>query len=204
MDLILILLLVLAIIVVLIAAALLIPLDIALRVFKEGPLAHVGLSFGLLKGAASGRIDVRLDTREFQLNVLGVTILRRPLEKREEKPETEKRTDWKEIIGNADELYAAGKDLVGALTRSVSITKLGGRVKIGLSDPSRTGMLIGFLYAGSGIAKAFLPEAHLEIAPSFVAERMDADIELGLRLPLFKIISPLIRFFHRTRKSSVW
>ena len=199
MDLLLILLIVLAIIGVVIAAALLIPLDISLRVFKEGPLAHVGMSFGFLKGAVSGRIDVRLDAREFQLTVLGVTVLRRPFEKRKEKPKAEKRTDWKAIIGNADELYAAGKDLVGALTRSISITRLGGRVKVGLSDPSQTGMLIGFLYAGSGIAKAFLPEAHLEIEPSFEEEQMDADIELGLRLPLFKTIIPLIRFFHRTR-----
>jgi hypothetical protein len=199
MDLIPILLIVLAIIVVLIAAALLIPIDISLRVFKEGPLAHVGLSFGFLKGAASGRIDFSLDKRELQLKVLGVTFLRRPVGKSEEKPEAEKRTDWTEIIGNADELYAAGKDLVGALTRSLSLTRLGGRVKVGLSDPSRTGMLIGFLYAGSGIAKAFLPETHLEIEPSFEAEQMDADIELGLRLPLFKTIIPFIRFFHRTR-----
>ena len=200
MDMILILLIVLAIVVVLIAATLLIPVDISLRLFKEGPLAQVGMSFGLLMGAVSGRMDFNQGKREFQLRVLGITLLRRPFEKRGEKPKEEKRTDWKKIILNANELYAAGKELVGALTKSLSIKRLGGRVKVGLSDPSQTGMLIGFLYAGRGIAKAFLPETSLEIEPSFEEEQMDADLELGLSLPLFKTIIPLIRFFRRTRK----
>lgn len=200
MDIILILLIVLAIIVVLIAAALLIPVDIALRLFKEGPLAQVGMSFGFLMGAVSGRMNFSLEKREFQLKVLGITFLRRPFEKRGEKTKEDKRTDWKKIIWNANELYAAGKELVGALTKSLSMKRLGGRVKVGLSDPSQTGMLIGFLYAGSGIAKAFLPETSLEIEPSFEEEQMDADLELGLSLPLFKTIIPLIRFFRRTRK----
>ena len=200
MDMILILLIVLAIVVVLIAATLLIPVDISLRLFKEGPLAQVGMSFGLLMGAVSGRMDFNQGKREFQLRVLGITLLRRPFEKRGEKPKEEKRTDWKKIILNANELYAAGKELVGALTKSLSIKRLGGRVKVGLSDPSQTGMLIGFLYAGRGIAKAFLPETRLEIEPSFEEEQMDADLELGLSLPLFKTIIPLIRFFRRTRK----
>jgi hypothetical protein len=200
MDMILILLIVFAIIVVLIAATLLIPVDISLRLFKEGPLAQVGMSFGFLMGAVSGRIDFSPEKRDFRLKVLGITFLRRPLEKRGEKPKEEKHTDWKKIIWNANELYAAGKDLVRALTKNLSIKRLGGKVKIGLSDPAQTGMLIGFLYAGSGIAKAFLPETHLEIEPSFEEEQIDADLELGLSLPLFKTISPLIRFFRRTRK----
>jgi hypothetical protein len=200
MDMILILLIVFAIIVVLIAATLLIPVDISLRLFKEGPLAQVGMSFGFLMGAVSGRIDFSPEKRDFRLKVLGITFLRRPLEKRGEKPKEEKHTDWKKIIWNANELYAAGKDLVRALTKNLSIKRLRGKVKIGLSDPAQTGMLIGFLYAGSGIAKAFLPETHLEIEPSFEEEQIDADLELGLSLPLFKTISPLIRFFRRTRK----
>ena len=196
MVMILILLIVLAIIVVLIAAALLIPVDISLRLFKEGPLAQVRMSFGFLKGIASGRMDFNHEEREFQLRVFGITILRRDLEERKEK----KPTDWKKVVGNANELYDAGKELAGALTKCLSIKRLGGRMKVGLSDPSQTGMLIGFLYAGSGIAKAFLPETHLEIEPSFEGEQMDADIGIGLSLPLFKIVIPVIRFFRRTRK----
>jgi len=41
-------------------------------------------------------------------------------------------------------------------------------------------MLIGFLYAGSGIAKAFLPETDLEIEPSFEEEQMDADLAFAI------------------------
>ena len=200
MDMILILLIVLAIVVVLIAATLLIPVDISLRLFKEGLLAQVGMSFGFLMGIVSGLMDISSEKKEFRLRVLGVTLLRRPFEKRGEKTKEEKRTDWKKIIWNENELCAAGKDLVGALTKSLSIKRLGGKVKAGLSDPSQTGMMIGFLYAGSGIAKAFLPETSLEIEPSFEEEQIDADLELGLSLPLFKTISPLIRFFRRTRK----
>jgi len=204
MDIILILLIVLAIIVVLIAAALatlLIPIDISLRLFKEGPLAQICISFGLLMGIASGRIDYGEEKREFRLRVVGITILRRPFEKRGEKPEEEeKHTDWKKNIVNANELYDAGKDLAGALTKNLSIKKLGGKVKVGLSEPFQTGMMIGFLYAGSGIAKAFLPETDLEIEPSFDKEQMDADIEIGLSLPLFKTIIPIIRFFRRIRR----
>ena len=197
MDIILILLIVLAIIVVLIAATLLIPVNISLRLFKDGPLAQVRMSFGFLLGIVSGRMDFNHEKREFRLRVLGVTLLRRDLEERKEE---KKPTDWKKIVGNANELYDAGKDLAGALTKNISIKRLGGRMKVGLSDPYQTGMLIGFLYAGSGIAKAFLPETHLEIEPSFEEEQMDADIEMGLSLPLFKVVIPLIRFFRKIRK----
>lgn len=145
-------------------------------------------------------MDFSSEKREFRLRVLGVTLLRRPFEKRGEKPKEEKRTDWKKIIWNANDLYDAGKELAGTLTKNLSIKKLGGRMKVGLSDSVQTGMLIGFLYAGSGIAKAFLPETQLEIEPSFEEEQMDADIELGLSLPLFKIVIPFIRFFRRIRK----
>lgn len=199
MDMILILLIVLAIIVVLIVATLLIPVDISLRLFKEGPLAQVRMSFGFLMGTASGRMDFSHEKQEFQLRVLGITILRRDLEGRKEE-EQKKPTDWKKVVGNANELYDAGKELAGALTKCLSIKRLGGKVKVGLSNPSQTGMLIGFLYAGSGIAKVFLPETQLEIEPSFEVEQMDADIGIGLSLPLFKIVIPVIRFFRRTRR----
>ena len=198
MDIILILLIVLAIIVVLIAATLLIPVDISVRFFKEGALAQGSMSFRFLMGTVSGRLEFMPEKRESRLRVLGVTFLRKDL-KRKEKPE-KKPTDWKKIVGNANELYDAGKDLAGALTKNLSIKRLGGRMKVGLSDPYQTGMLIGFLYAGSGIAKAFLPETHLEIEPSFEEEMMDADIETGLSLPLFKTVIPFIRFFRRIRK----
>jgi len=197
MDIILILLIVLAIIVVLIAATLLIPVNISLRLFKDGPLAQVRMSFGFLLGIVSGRMDFNHEKREFRLRVLGVTLLRRDIEERKEE---KKPTDWKKIVGNANKLYAAGKDLAGALTKNISIKRLGGRMKVGLSDPCQTGMLIGFLYAGSGIAKAFLPETSLEIEPAFDKEQMDADIEIGLSLPLFKTVIPLIRFFRRTKR----
>jgi hypothetical protein len=200
MDLMLILVIVLAIILVLIAATLIIPVDISVRLFKEGPLAQVQMSFGFLKGTASCRLDFSPEKREFRLRVLGVTLLRRDLERKEEEEEEEKPTDWKKIVWNANELYDAGKDLAGALTKNISIKRLGGRVKVGLSDPSQTGMLIGFLYAGSGIAKAFLPETQLKIEPSFEEEQMDADIGIGLSLPLFKTVIPLIHFFRRTKK----
>ncbi len=203
MDLILILAIVLAIIVALIAAALLIPADISLRPFKEGPLAQLCVSFRLLKGVSSGRLDVSTAKREFRLRVLGVTILTKDLKKKEEEKEKKKKkpTDWKKLVWNANELYDAGKELVAALTKNTSIKRLRGNVKVGLSDPAQTGMLIGFLYAGSGIAKAVLPESELEIEPSFDTERMDADIETELRLPLFKVVIPLIRFFRRVRNS---
>ncbi len=204
MDLILILAIVLVILVALLAAALLIPADISLRPFKEGPVAQLCVSFRLLKGISSGRLDVSTAKREFQLRVLGVTILRKDLKKTDSAKKEKKKkkpTDWKKLVWNANELYDAGMDLVGALTKNTSVNRLRGKVKVGLSDPAHTGMLVGFLYAGSGIAKAVLPESELEIEPSFDKERMDADIETELRLPLFKVVIPLIRFFRRVRNS---
>jgi hypothetical protein len=205
MDLILILAIVLAILVALLAAALLIPADISLRPFKEGPLAQLCVSFRLLKGIFSGRLDVSTAKRELRFRVLGVTILTKDLKKadsaKKEKKEKKKKksTDWKELVWNANELYDAGTDLVRALTKNTSVKRLSGKIEVGLSDPAHTGMLVGFLYAGSGIAKAILPESELEIEPSFDKERMDADIETELRLPLFKVVIPLIRFLRRVR-----
>jgi hypothetical protein len=207
MGIILILLVVLAILVALIAAVLFIPVDLSIRLIKEGLTAEGKLSFGILEGAASGHVDFSSEKQEFRLCVLGFTVLRRPLKKKEdeekkrkEKRKKEKPTDWKKIVGNANELYSAGKELAGALTNNISLKRLTGRAEIGLSDPAQTGMLIGFLYAGSGIATAFLPKTSLEFAPSFEAEKVDAEVELELSLPLFKMVIPAIRFFRRTRK----
>lgn len=200
MDVVLVLWLVFAVIAALIAATLIVPVDISIRLIKEGKLPQGLITFGLLKGAAAGRVEFSPEKREFRLSVLGATLLRRPLEKRGDKPKKEQHIDWNKIVWNADELYAAGKELAGALTRNLSIKRLGGRVKVGLPDPSQTGILTGFLYAGCGIASAVLPETQLEIEPSFEKEQLDADLELELSLPLFKLIRPVIRFFRSTRR----
>ncbi|MCK4733711.1 MAG: DUF2953 domain-containing protein [Methanophagales archaeon] len=195
MEMLLILAVVLAFILALIAATLLIPVDISLRLFKEGPLAEVRMSFVFLRGMASGRLGFSSEKREFRLRVLGGTIIKKDLTKKEEKP-----TDWEKLVVNANELYDAGKDFTVALTKNISMKRLEGRVKVGLSDPYQTGVLTGFLYAGSGIANAFVPVTRLEIVPSFVKEQMDTDIEIVISLPLFTIVIPAIRFFRRVKK----
>ena len=192
---------ILASIAILIVAAILIPVKISLKLEKEGLLAQVWLSFGILMGTASGRVEFSSERREFQLQLFSATLLRKPLEKeKEKKPEEKKPTDWKKIVGNADELYRAGMDLVGALTKSISIQRLRGKVHVGLPDAAQTGLLVGALYAGGGIAQAFLPETSLQIEPSFEEEKMDATIKLDLNLSLLKIIIPLTRFLWRMRK----
>ena len=195
MEMLLILAVVLAFILALIAATLLIPVDISLRLFKEGPLAEVRMSFVFLRGMASGRLGFSSEKREFRLRVLGGTIIKKDLTKKEEKP-----TDWEKLVVNANELYDAGKDFTVALTKNISMKRLEGKVKVGLSDPYQTGVLTGFLYAGSGIANAFVPVTRLEIVPSFVKEQMDTDIEIVISLPLFTIVIPAIRFFRRVKK----
>ena len=202
MEMLLILAVVLAFILALIAATLIIPVDISLRLFKEGPLAEVRMSFVFLRGMASGRLGFSSEKREFRLRVLGGTIIKKDgtiikkdLTKKEEKP-----TDWEKLVVNANELYDAGKDFTVALTKNISMKRLEGKVKVGLSDPYQTGVLTGFLYAGSGIANAFVPVNRLEIVPSFEEEQMDADIEIVLSLALFTIVIPAIRFFRRVKK----
>jgi len=195
-TLLLILAIVFALIIVLIVATLLIPADISLRLFKDGALAEVQVAFGILMGFVSGRLDFSTEKQEFRLRVLGATVITKDLVGEKKEP-----TDWKKLVVNANELYDAGKGLALALTKNIAIKRFKGKMKVGLSDPYETGMLTGFLYAGCGIAHAFLPETEIEIEPSFVQEQMDADIELGLSLPLFKIVIPVIRFFRRTRKT---
>lgn len=195
-TLLLILAIVFALIIVLIVATLLIPADISLRLFKDGALAEVQVAFGVLRGIVSGRLDFSTEKQEFQLRVLGATVITKDLVEEKKEP-----PDWKKLVVNANELYDAGKGLALALTKNIAIKRFKGKMKVGLSDPYETGMLTGFLYAGCGIAHAFLPETELEIEPSFVQEQMDADIELGLSLPLFKIVIPVIRFFRRTRRT---
>ena len=148
-----------------------------------------------LRGMASGRLGFSSEKREFRLRVLGGTIIKKDLTKKEEKP-----TDWEKLVVNANELYDAGKDFTVALTKNISMKRLEGKVKVGLSDPYQTGVLTGFLYAGSGIANAFVPVTRLEIVPSFVKEQMDTDIEIVISLPLFTIVIPAIRFFRRVKK----
>jgi hypothetical protein len=222
-DLMLLLVIVLVVILGLVAAVLFIPVDILLRLCKEGLLTRLLMSFKLVKGLAAGGIDIGQGKREFRLQIIGITVLRRDLEEKEEakkkkkkkekkkekeKEEKEKEKekgkkkppDWKKIVWDADVLYDSGKKLAVALITTISLKRLDGKVKVGLSDAGQTGMFTGLLYAGNGITKGFLPESRIEIEPSFEQERLDADFEIELKLPLYKLVIPLIRFFRRIKK----
>ncbi|MBN1456075.1 MAG: DUF2953 domain-containing protein [Methanomicrobia archaeon] len=208
MTLALILLVLFALIILFIVVTLLIPAAISVRLVKDGPVAEVRVYFGLLLGALAGRIEYGADLNEFQARILGFTLFRRPRERRavgkgEEK--TRKKTkkkgaDWKTVLANADELYSAGKALVRELTRHLSLKRARGKLAVGLPDAAETGMLIGALYAGRGIANAAFPQADLEIEPSFHEEKLDTDVALEFSLPLVTILAPVIRFLWKTRK----
>ena len=208
MTLALILLIIFALIVILVVATFLIPADISVRLVKEGPVAEVEIAFGLLLGALFGRFEYSVERQEFQARILGLTLFRRPLERRmvgkaeEKKPEKREKEgpDWKTILTNADELYSAGKELVSALNRHLSRKRIRGKLVVGLPDVAETGMLTGALYAGRGVINAAFPEADIEIEPSFHEEKMDANVVMELSLPLVTIIAPVIRFLWRMRK----
>lgn len=204
----LVLLILFALIVILVVATLLIPADISIRLVKEDPIAEVEVSFGLLLGALAGRIEYSAERNEFQVRILGLTLFRRPRERRtvgkaEEKKREKKEKkgpDWKTVTTNADELYGAGKELVSALTRHLSLKRVRGKLVVGLPDAAETGMLTGALYAGRGIANAASPQAYFEIEPSFHEEKMGADVAVALSLPLLSIIAPVTRFLWKMRK----
>ena len=204
MDVIVVLLLGLALIVLLLAAALLIPATVSLTLVKEGPAADFRVAFGIMKGIISGIVHVTPEKRHVQLKVGRFTLLTRPLAQKEEpkrkRKKAKKHTEVKDLLVNADVLFVAGKDLVRALTRNIALTNLTGKVELGLADPAETGMLTGLLYAGSGIMQALLPQTQLAIAPSFDEERLDARLELQLRLQLGYLIRPLLRFLRQTRQ----
>jgi len=208
MALILVLLIFFALIVILVVATLVIPADITIRLLKEGPVAEVGVSFRLLLGALTGRIEYSAERNEFRVRILGLKLFRRPLERRTvgkaEAKKREKREkegpDWKAMITNADELYSAGKELVSALTRHLSLKRVQGKLAVGLPDAAETGMLTGALYAVRSIANAASPQAYFEIEPSFYEEKMDADVAVALSLPLVTIMAPVIRFLWKMRK----
>jgi hypothetical protein len=204
MDVIVVLLLGLALIVLLLAAALLIPATVSLTLVKEGPAADFRVAFGIMKGIISGIVHVTPEKRHVQLKVGRFTLLTRPLAQKEEpkrkRKKAKKHTEVKDLLVNADILFVAGKDLVRALTRHIALTNLTGKVELGLADPAETGMLTGLLYAGSGIMQALLPQTQLAIAPSFDEERLDARLELQLRLQLGYLIRPLLRFLRQTRQ----
>jgi hypothetical protein len=208
LTLIFVLLILFTLIVILVVATLLIPMGISIRLVKEGPIAEVGVSFRLLLGALTGRIEYSAERREFQARILGLTLFRRPLERRtvgkaEEKKreKTEKKgPDWKTMMTNADELYSAGKELVSALTRHISLKRVRGKLVVGLPDAAETGMLTGALYAGRDIVNAAFPQADIEIEPSFDEEKMDATVAMELSLPLVTIMAPVFRFLWKMRK----
>ena len=193
-DLMLILLIVLVLIGVFIAAVLFVPSDLTLRLFKEESATEVCISFGILWRFVSGSVTITPKKRDFRLQIISFTIIRRDFDKERKKP-----SDWKKIVRNADELYDAGTELVGALTKNLSIKSVSSKVRVGLSDPAQTGKLIGLLYAGCGIARGYLPESRNVIEPSFNEERLDTDLKIELSLPLFKLVIPLIHFLQRTR-----
>jgi len=194
----------LTVVLLLLAAALLIPATVSLTLVKEGPAADFQVAFGLLMGIISGIVHVTPERRYVQLKAGRFTLLTRPLAQKEEhkrkRKTAKKHTEVKDLLINADVLFVAGKDLVRALTRHIALTNLTGKVELGLADPAETGMLAGLLYAGSGIMQALLPQTQLAIAPFFDEERLDARLELQLRLRLGYLIRPLLRFLRQTRQ----
>jgi hypothetical protein len=204
----LVLLILFALVIILVVATLLIPADISVRLVKEGPVAEVEVSFGLLLGALTGRVAYSAERNEFQARILGLTLFRRPLERRtvgkaEEKKREKKEKkghDWKTVTTNADEMYSAGKELVSALTRHLSLKRVCGKLVVGLPDAAETGRMTGALYAGRGIANAAIPQAYFEIEPSFGEEKMGADVTVALSLPLVTIMAPVTRFLWKMRK----
>jgi hypothetical protein len=194
----------LTVVLLLLAAALLIPATVSLTLVKEGPAADFRVAFGIMRGIISGIVHVTPEKRHVQLKVGRFTLLTRPLAQKEEpkrkRKKAKRHTGVKDLLVNADVLFVAGKDLVRALTRHVSLTNLTGKVELGLPDPAETGMLTGLFYAGSGIMQALLPQTQFELTPSFDEERLDARLELQLRLRLICLIRPLIRFLRQTRQ----
>lgn len=211
MGILLILLIVVAILVAVVVAALLLPIDLSIRLVTKGLGAEGTLAFAFLKGAVSGHVDFSSEQQEFRLRVSRFTVLRRPLEKKaaeaekeaeeeKKKPQEKKLADWTKLVVNANELYAAGTELARAVTSSISVERVQASAEIGLPDPAQTGMLTGFFYAGSSIATVFLPQTRLEFTHSFEEEKLDTDVDVALRLALYKMVLPAIRFYRRTRK----
>lgn len=203
------LLILFAVLVILVVAILLIPVDISIRLVKEGPVAEVGIAFRLLLGALTGRIEYSAERNEFQARILGLTIFRRPLERAKEKGAAKKPAkkekekegpEWTAMVANAGDLYGAGKELVRALTRHLSLKRVRGSLAVGLPDAAETGMLTGALYAGRGIVNAAFPQAYIELEPSFGAEKMNTDVVVEFSLPLITIIAPVSRFLWKMRK----
>ena len=194
----------LTVVLLLLAAALLIPATVSLTLVKEGPAADFQVAFWLLMGIISGIVHVTPERRYVQLKAGRFTLLTRPLAQKEEhkrkRKSAKRHTEVRDLLINADVLFVAGKDLVRALTRHIALTNLTGKVELGLADPAETGMLAGLLYAGSGIMQALLPQTQLAIAPAFDEERLDARLELQLRLRLGYLIRPLLRFLRQTRQ----
>ncbi len=200
MDLVLIVLIILSLILALIAAFLLVPVDITIKFLKEGPVTSLSVVFRVLWGFATGDLDFGTEKKRFRLRILAIKVYIRDLEEREKR---ERRpVAWGKILDDAGELYDAFMGLINALLRHTSLKEIGGEVKIGMPNPSLTGMLSGFLYAGNGIASTFSPKVRLRVESCFEREMLDAEVGLRLRTSTIWLIAPLIRLFRRMRSIS--
>ncbi len=211
MALALILLILFALLVLLVAAALLIPMDIALRLVKDGPITEVRVAFRLLFGVLAGHVEYSAERNEFVARIMGITLFRRPrarakAQKKAKKPEKKEKEkegpEWTTMVANAGDLYGAGTEFVRALTRHISLQRVRGNFAVGLPDAAETGILTGAFYAGCGLTNARFPQAHLEIEPSFGEEKMDTNVAVELSVPLATIMTPVIRFLWKVRKIS--
>ncbi len=204
MDLSIIILIILALILTLLVALLLIPVKVRARVRKEGALTQFNAVFKVLYGLASGELELGPETRCFYLKILAITVYTRDLEKEEKEEEEKERKPiaWGKIIENAGGLIDAFVDLIRALVKHITLKEIRGEVKVGMSDPSLTGMICGLLYACNGIANTYLPKADLSVESHFERQMLDAELGITIQISIIWLIIPLISLYRRMRKIS--
>lgn len=103
--------------------------------------------------------------------------------------------DLLELLPELPDLIGAVLRLLDALRRSVAMERLKGEVRVGLGDPGQTGMLVGLTHAIGGIVSPWADVLDLTLLPVFDEAVLEGELEMKLRLRLFRLVVPAIRLF---------
>ena len=134
-----------------------------------------------------------------------VRIYQKKFPEEKEKKEKEKKKEQKFDIQRLPKIISLFYEslpyfirILNSFLKSTNIENFNFKLILGLSSPYDTAILSGYLQAAFSIFN-IIPQVYLQIEPDFSKEKIDAEINLNIKIRLFWIVIELIRAI--TKKS---
>lgn len=135
---------------------------------------------------------IKLFQKEFPDKKIGK---KREIDKKETKKEDKKQFDTKQLYRIIHLLYRSlpsFKRILKAFLKSTVFEKFNFKLKLGSGSPYDTAIISGYLYAIIPLIN-LISNVCFDLEPDFQRERLEADVDLKIKIKLFWIVFELLR-----------